>query len=207
MIEVTDCRDCTSIQCVILMILFLQSSAKMSTCYSYVGIALSASLRMGLHRNIPVPDLVESEVRKRIFWTVRKMGIYVGTLLGLPKGIQDEDIDQDYPTELDDQFITKDGFLRTPGELPSSIAAANAHTKLLKILDKLVRKIYPIKGMQISKNGRRAGYIVNYTTVREIEEDLEQWKKELPMYLRPGDDAPIRFVRYLRTIVRLTIIF
>lgn len=67
------------------MVLFLQSSAKLSTCYSYVGIALRSALRLGLHRNV-VADFnpIERELRKRIFWVVRKMDVYVSTLLGLP---------------------------------------------------------------------------------------------------------------------------
>src|SRR5258707_1250664 len=97
MIEMTDIRDLYSIQAVLLMTIFLQSSARMSTCYSYVGIALSAAVRMGLHRALPQArfDPVEREVRRRIFWTVWKMDTYVSALLGLPKGISEEDIDQD----------------------------------------------------------------------------------------------------------------
>jgi hypothetical protein len=48
--DLTDCRDMISLQAIIFMIIFLQCSAKLSTCYSYVGIALRAALRMGLHR-------------------------------------------------------------------------------------------------------------------------------------------------------------
>ena len=164
-------------------------------CYSYVGIAMSASLRMGYHRKLPLSDPLEAEVRKRIFWTVRKMGIYVGTLLGLPKGIQDEDLDQEYPLEINDQYISQGGLSQFPSGEPSSAGAANAHTRLLMILDKIGKNIYPIKGMQLSTSGHRAGYMISYATVHAIEEELEKWHSELPMYLRRGEDAPVRFVR------------
>ncbi|RVD82985.1 uncharacterized protein DFL_007390 [Arthrobotrys flagrans] len=174
--DITDCRDVTSLQGVLLMIIFLQSSAKLATCYSYIGIAVSASFRLGLHRKIPFPDPIEAEIRKRIFCTIQKMDISISALIGLPRMVHDEDIDQEYPTEVDDQHITKDGI--TPGALgePNSTSAANAHTRLIQILGKVIKKIYPIKGLQ-------------------PKQDLAKWQEELPPYLRRGDDSPPRFLR------------
>ncbi|RPA99695.1 hypothetical protein L873DRAFT_1581487, partial [Choiromyces venosus 120613-1] len=201
MIEITDCRDIPSIQCVIMMVLFLQSSARMSTCYSYVGIALSASVRMGLHRSLPETrfDPIERETRKRIFWTVRKMDTYVGALLGLPKGIADEDIDQDMPTEVDDEFITKDVILPQSDGVMPMILAANAHCRLLKIMAKMVKYIYPLKGVEASVTGKRSNYSVSSSKLREIESDLQVWLEKLPMQLRPGGDTPkeLQKVQYL----------
>ncbi|KAK6529188.1 hypothetical protein TWF281_008372 [Arthrobotrys megalospora] len=193
--DITDCRDVTSLQGVLLMIIFLQSSAKLATCYSYIGIAVSASFRLGLHRKIPFPDPIEAEVRKRIFCTIQKMDISISALIGLPRMVHDEDIDQEYPVEVDDQHITKDGI--TPGLLgdPNSTSAANAHTRLVQILGKVIKKIYPIKGLQPSTYGKRTGYMISYAVVRGIEQDLAKWQEELPPYLRRGDDSPPRFLR------------
>ncbi|RPB15373.1 hypothetical protein P167DRAFT_551998 [Morchella conica CCBAS932] len=192
MIEITDCRDIHSIQTVLMMVVFLQSSARMSTCYSFVGIALSASVRLGLHRSLPGTSFspIEREIRKRIFWTVRKMDTYVGALLGLPKGIADEDIDQEMPAEVDDEYITEKEILPQPEGVMPAMAAANAHAKLLKIMGKLVKYIYPLKGVEASVTGRRFGYSVSYSKVHEIEKDLGDWLDALPMQLRPGGDTP-----------------
>ena len=35
-----------------MMIIYLQCSARLSTCYSYIGIALRSALKEGLHRNL-----------------------------------------------------------------------------------------------------------------------------------------------------------
>ncbi|KAF3904356.1 hypothetical protein AA313_de0207334 [Arthrobotrys entomopaga] len=193
--DITDCRDLTSLQGVLLMIVFLQSSAKLATCYGYMGIAISASFRLGLHRKIPFPDPIEAEIRKRIFCTIQKMDISISAMIGLPRMIHEEDIDQEYPIEVEDQYITKDGV--TPGIVgePNSISAANAHTRLIQILGKVIKKIYPIKGVQPSTREKRAGYMISYTTVREIEQDLEKWKEGLPSYLQRGDDSPSQFLR------------
>lgn len=49
--DITDCRDLTSLQAIVFMIMFLQCSAKLATCYAYIGVALRSAMRMGLHRS------------------------------------------------------------------------------------------------------------------------------------------------------------
>jgi hypothetical protein len=194
MMDITDCRDLTSLQAIVFMILFLQSSARLSTCYSYIGVALRSSLRMGLHRTVSIKfDPIERETRKRVFWVIRKMDIYVGALLGLPQMLSDEDIDQDDPVEVDDEFITAEEIKPMPTGRVSYIAGSNAHTRLVQILQKIVRYIYPIKGSR--GPNKEQSYVVSHAKIREIERDLQVWKESLPMALRPGDDAPKDFIR------------
>jgi hypothetical protein len=172
------------------MVLLLQSSAKLSTCYSYVGIALRAALRLGLHRSVTANfNPIERELRKRIFWVIRKMDVYVCTLLGLPQMLSDEDIDQEYPLSIDDEFITADGILPMPPGRVSLMAGANAHTRLVGIIVKVVKYIYPVKNAKHrSKNDQT--YMVSHSKIREIERDLQAWMEELPSALRPGEEAP-----------------
>lgn len=97
MIDVSDCRDLMSLriclpcahvdqsnpnpEALLFMIMFLQASAKLSTCFSHIGIALRSAVRMGLHRSVPNQfSPIEQETRKRVFWVVRNMDIYVGLL-------------------------------------------------------------------------------------------------------------------------------
>ena len=200
MIEMTDVRDIYSIQAVILMIIYLQSSTRMSTCYSYIGIALSAAVRMGLHRAVPEAkiDPIEREVRKRIFWTCWKMDTYVGAILGLPKGIAPEDIDQEIPAEVDDEYITKEAILPQPAGTISTMAAANAHTRLLMIMAKIVRHIYPLKGVEASVTGNGSSYRVSQKKLHDIEVDLARWLDALPNILKPGSDTPKLLLRYVQ---------
>lgn len=171
------------------MVLFLQSSAKLSTCYSYVGIALRSSLRLGLHRSVTTNfNPVERELRRRIFWVIRKMDVYVSTLLGLPQMLSDDDIDQEYPLPIDGEFITENGILPTPEGRIHAMVGANAHTRLSIIVLKIVKYIYPLKTAQHrSKSDQR--YVVSHSKIREIERDLQTWMEELPAALRPGTEV------------------
>jgi hypothetical protein len=196
LLDITDCRDLTSLQAVCFMVLFLQSSAKLSTCYSYVGIALRSALRLGLHRSVAADfNPIERELRKRIFWVVRKMDVYVSTLLGLPQMLSDDDIDQEYPVDVDGQFITKDGILPMPSDYTPLMAGANAHTRLSNIILKVVKYIYPVKNaLHPSKSDMR--YMVSHSKIREIERDLQTWMEELPAALRPGTEVSPQLERY-----------
>ncbi|USW47686.1 hypothetical protein Slin15195_G010050 [Septoria linicola] len=202
LMDIADCRDLPSIQAVVFMILFLQSSAKMSQCYAYVGVALRSALRLGLHRAAAGRfDPIEAETRKRVFWIVRKMDVYVGAMLGLPQTLSDEDVDQEYPLEVDDEYITKDGILPQPDGVVSLLTAFNAHTRLVQILQKIVRKIYPIKVGEAQNSGDKS-YSISFSTIREIESELEEWKKSLPLILTPCE-APPRYAR-VQQLLRLS---
>ncbi|TLD36974.1 hypothetical protein E2P81_ATG02756 [Venturia nashicola] len=191
LMDIADCRDLRQVQAVVFMIMFLQSSAKLSTCYAYIGVALRSALRMGLHRSFTDSfDPIESDTRKRVFWVIQRMDTFVGALLGLPHSLSAEDIDQELPAEVDDEYITENGILPMPEGQVSFMAAANAHTKLVQILDKIVHYVYPLKGSGSKTPGRGAkSYSVSYAKILEIEKDLKDWQDELPMALMPGGEA------------------
>lgn len=204
MMDITDCRDITSLQAILFMILFLQSSANLSTCYSYIGIALRSALRMGLHRSLLNNfNPVERETRRRVFWVIRKMDTYVSALLGFPQMLSNDDIDQELPIEVDDEYITKDGIRENP---PPSLLfqASNAHTRLMSTLAKVIKYIYPTKGLEQSLQGNvKASYGISHAKIREIERDLAAWLDKLPMALRPGGEGPPEILR-VQQLLRLS---
>ena len=196
MIDLTECRDMTSLQTMLYMILFLQSSAQLSTCYTFIGIVLRSSIRMGLHRSVSnVFNPVESELRKRIFWIVRKLDIYVSALLGLPQMLNNDDIDQEMPIEVDDEYITTETVSLMPSGKLSLFTAFNAHTHLVEILAKTVKYIYPIKENEHLRGKKKQSYVVSHAKIREIEQDLQAWMENLPIQFRPGEEASPEFLR------------
>ncbi|KAJ9641594.1 Gypsy retrotransposon integrase-like protein 1 [Knufia peltigerae] len=189
MLDITDCRDLVTIQAIVFMIMFLQSTAKLPVCYAYLGIALRACCRLGLHRNIPNRfNPIELEERRRIFWLVRKMDSYVGAVLGLPQMLSDDDIDQELPAEIDDEYITSEGIRPMPADVFPLLKATNAHTRLTNILRKVVRYIYPVKGV-MGSGSADSRYSISHKRIRELERDLQNWMDQLPTELRPSDDA------------------
>ncbi|KAK0124497.1 hypothetical protein ONS95_009447 [Cadophora gregata] len=206
MIDITDCRDITSLQAIIFMTLFLQSSSNLSTCYSYIGVALRSGLRMGIHRSLAGNfNPIERETRRRVFWVIRKMDTYVSAMLGFPQMLSYDDIDQELPIEVDDEYITKEGVLAMPpGKTSLLYAASNAHTRLMSTLDKVIKYIYPTKGLEQSLQGSaKSSYVISHAKIREIERDLAQWLDKLPMALRPGGEGPPEVLR-VQQLLRLS---
>ena len=196
MLDITDCRDLMSIQAVMFMILFLQGTAKLATCYAYIGVALRACCRLGMHRKITGKfNIIEQEERKRLFWQVRGLDIYVGAMLGLPMMLSDDDIDQVQPSEVPDDYITEIGILPVSQETFPLYKATNAHTNLLHILQKVVRYVYPVKNT--SDTTTSGEYTVSHSLIRELERDLQSWMDELPLQLRPSENADIELSRYV----------
>jgi hypothetical protein len=151
---------------------------------------------MGLHRCEPETfDPIERETRKRIFWTIRTMETYVIVILGLPRTVSDDDIDQEMPLEIDDQYITKEGVLSMPDGQISTIASFNAHSKLGQILGKIITNVYPTKRMHRDTTEKPRAYVVSDEMVREVEMDLQHWARSLPMQLRLGGDSPQKLLR------------
>ncbi|KAF5023348.1 hypothetical protein F66182_4586 [Fusarium sp. NRRL 66182] len=204
--DMTDCRDLISLQALLFIILFLQATSNLNSCYSFVGIALRSSLRIGLHRHLQHErmDPIEQEVRKRVFYVVRQMDIYVSTLLGFPLLLNVDDIDQPFPLELDDEFITHTGILRPPPGSPSFIQAFNAHSELMEILAKVTKYVYPTKGLGqgTTKDDKPAStYLISYGRIKEIEAELHSWFEKLPQHWRPSGEGPIETVR-IRHLLR-----
>lgn len=111
--------------------------------------------------------------------------------------LSSDDIDQELPSEVDDEYITKDGILEMPNGQPSLLfQASNAHTRLMFTLAKVIKYIYPIKGLEQSLQGKsKSSYGINHAKIREIERDLAAWLDKLPMALRPGGDGPPDILR------------
>ena len=206
--DITECRDLPSLQAIICMIMFLQSTAKLSTCWSYVGIALHSAIRMGLHRTIASNfNPIEAEIRKRIFWQIRKMDIYVGAMLGLPTMLSDDDIDQEEPLDVDDECLTVDGILPMKPDRVPLMSATNAHLRLVRLLRKIMRYIYPIKNTQHAHGTGPtppSSYVVSYGRIREIERDLQEWMENLPPSLRPGGGPVPQRLERVQQLLRMS---
>lgn len=198
--DITDCRDLTSLQALLFMILFLQATSNLSACYAFIGIALRAALRMGLHRHLPQAKLnpIEEESRRRVFYVIRIMDTYVSALLGFPLLLRDEDVDLPLPTEVDDEYITKDGIATPPPGTSSFFEAFNAHRRLMNILARVIKYIYPLQGMKTCVSDEEPAnttYMISYAKIKEIEGELQEWYEQLPTRWRPGPDGPIEVIR------------
>ncbi|CAD6499306.1 BgTH12-03426 [Blumeria graminis f. sp. triticale] len=188
-IDISDCGTIPQLQTVLFLVLYLQSTAGLDVGYSYIILAQQSAFRMGLHlKHDNQCNPIESEVRLRIFWTIQKMDISMSAILGYPKILDLDTIDQEMPTEVFDVNITESSENGYPvAKWSSLLQASNAHMRLILILDKVIKYIYPNNRVGRSVNeALDTGHIVDHAIVREIENDLQRWRQGLPMGILSG---------------------
>lgn len=174
-----------SLQTVCFMVIFLQGSARLGECYSYIGMALRSVLRLGLHRRLPVSSSkADQELWKRLFWAIRKIDIHLSTLLGLPRMLDDHELDQDYLHSPYGDSISSIQTQTMPSDQSSLMAGVNAHTRLSKIFLKMLKSLFYVKGSTLGFQLEQ-GYPTIHSRILEIERDLQKWTAELPLWLHP----------------------
>lgn len=153
----------------------------MSTCYSYLCIAVSASLEMGLYTNVATHDMSDEERNRRncIFTVLQVMDTYITVALGAPRTLRDIVPAQTLPSST------------RPVEMAELLASTYAHAELIEILAAAVDSIHPVTQPMSQKNGF---YGVEYGKIVAIENRLEAWFAKLPPFpsaTATTDDAVI----------------
>lgn len=84
MINPIECGDLTTMQAVIFVTMYLQASGRLSHSFPYLLLAARSAAQMGIHRKyITVSfDAAQAETRKRVYWTLCTMDIYLSNILG-----------------------------------------------------------------------------------------------------------------------------
>lgn len=168
MLDPADVNDLLSLQVLLCMILYTQVSSMMSTCYSYICMAVAAALQMGLFTEIASVELPEWErdTRRRVFSCLNMMDTYVTTALGLPRTLRDVQSDHDLPCA------------RRPLSPADPMSGTYAHAELIQILATAVESNHPVTRPISQKNGF---YGVEYSKITVTEEQLEAWFSTLSM--------------------------
>ncbi|KAL7268445.1 hypothetical protein RUND412_008932 [Rhizina undulata] len=107
------------LQAIGLMLQHLRAFPKPGGSWLLSRLAISMCLELGLHRSAKkwvypgsTQNVIEIELRKRVFWCILTLETSLGSRLGRPMSIRDVDYDVEYPERIDDEYITETGFLK-----------------------------------------------------------------------------------------------
>lgn len=165
-----------TLQCLVLAQLYCIAKGDYNKLLHYKGMAISLSLRLGLHQSQNRFSLgaLTRETRKRIFWTLYTLDCFSAALLGLPKLLNEDDIHTEYPVDIDDENVSEQGFQSTlPGEstrLSSALALFQGSRILAKVLDEM----YPAS----------VSYDLSLQKISALNDELDVWQRSLPTHLR-----------------------
>ncbi|EXJ80869.1 hypothetical protein A1O3_07155 [Capronia epimyces CBS 606.96] len=169
-----------SVQARLAVCLYLLCTFRINECRFCFSLACTISTSIGLHRKTSPSqklDLVTLESRKRTFWCAYVFDNYLSVMLGRPRIFRDEDIDQQYPRNIDDQDLLSS---ESPEELPQhgNLEAFIAHAHLAKLMARNSDLLYPLRPLSEDQVFERTDQML---------EAVYHWRQNLPDFLKPRD--------------------
>ncbi|KAI8977276.1 fungal-specific transcription factor domain-containing protein [Mycotypha africana] len=161
-----------TVQSLLLMSSHQNGALKPTRGWLYSGMAIRMSQNLGLHRNCDHWNLTpsEKEERKRVFYCCFVLDRLSSAMHGRSPMIDDRDYDTPYPSENDDDDIT-----RTPRTME------NFH-HLIRICERLgdvIRDLYMVRGRKQLAAMPSADIIVS-----KLDKRLNSWLSNLPADLQ-----------------------
>lgn len=169
-------KTLSTLQCLVLACLYCSQTGDYESLQTYKAIAVGLSQRLGLHysQKLFSHGPLLTETRKKVFWTLYTVDCFSAASMGLPQLLQDSDIECEYPTAIDDEYVEESRYLPTlPGET-SKLSNALALFDATRILSKVLRKLYPANVNQD----------LSLQDMATLESELTQWSEKLPQHLK-----------------------
>lgn len=185
----------TSVQARLCQCFYLLSQSRVNHCWSLFGTTAHLILAIGIHRKRRVEtsngfDLIELECRKRVFWCAYSLDNYLSAALGRPRTFHDDDIDQDFPTCINDSDLSSHKINPSSSKAQSIMMAPVAHARLSRIVSNILRDLYSIRTPSPSA---RVSLTSKYSA------DLLSWREGLSRFLgADGIDPSLLLPLYQR---------
>ncbi|KAF2874624.1 fungal-specific transcription factor domain-containing protein [Massariosphaeria phaeospora] len=143
------------------------------------------------------------DLRRRLWWCVYSLDRLVSTCVGRPFGITDQVVTTEFPSILDDRFITKEGFLEPPDhqEKPTYKLVAHHYFRLRLLQSEILQVLQQRQAQQARASGANQGndfmhtklpspFLANFDSFRawraDIDRRLLEWKDSAPTQLDAG---------------------
>jgi hypothetical protein len=183
MIDVTRCHDLVALQTILIFALFLMSTARLATAHTYVALAAAAAMRMGLHSQTTYGNFSENDnkARRRLFWTIVKLDIYTGTVLGLPSLVNLSHVDQVRPSShIGDYLPALSEVTPLTRNKARMLAASGQYRELLLIIAEMVQRLYPKTEHEAKQVRRSRRMLISSAVISEVERQFKAWRDNLP---------------------------
>ncbi|KAF2020827.1 hypothetical protein BU24DRAFT_416501 [Aaosphaeria arxii CBS 175.79] len=146
------------------------------------------------------------DLRRRLWWCVYSLDRLVSTCVGRPFGITDQVVTTEFPSLLDDRFITKEGFIesRNHPKFPSYKIVAHHYFRLRLLQSEILQVLQHRQAQQARASGANQGndymhtklpspFLTNFDSFRawrvDIDKRLLEWRDSAPTQ----QDAGVQF--------------
>lgn len=162
------------------------------------------------------------DFRRRLWWCTYSFDRLVSTCVGRPVGIPDQAITTEFPSLLDDKYITPSGFRVPPGVAtePSYKNAAH-HYFRLRLLQSEILQVLNYQQAQVARSGGVNGrnpyihytlsspFLAKFDSFRswriDIDKRLYEWKSSAPTKRETGVGFSVEFLElnYWQCVIML----
>lgn len=161
------------------------------------------------------------DLRRRLWWCTYSFDRLVSTCVGRPFGVSDQVITTEFPSLLEDKFITAQGFTRKPVEGEPTYKTVARHYFRLRLLQSEILQVLQYQQTQIARfNGQNvrneymhtnlpSPFLARFSSFRDwrrhIDQRLFEWKATAPTKAQSGVAFSPEFLElnYWQTIIML----
>lgn len=169
------------VQALTIICLHLRNFPKPGACWMMTTMTVNMAIDLGLHRSarqwassVPKRNLLELEMRKRVFWSILVIHLNISGKLGRPMAFRPEDFDIEIPEALDDDLLDENGLVTSRSGRCGFLVGIEAY-KVERIYMDLYNNIYAVKRSPKT-------YI---ESVRRLDNRVRQWNEGWPSELLP----------------------
>jgi hypothetical protein len=170
-----------SVQARLATSLYQLNTSRLNQAWYTLGSTYQLALSIGIHRaRVPSsgdPSRIVRECQRRCFWAVHMLDTYLSVMLGRPPYINDTYVDQRYPEIVDDNDLLSAGTVTRSIPKDCIQAAPVMHAKLTRIVKEAVKE-------QALTHTARDQHTI--ATAQRLGLEVEQWQKQLPLFLSGG---------------------
>jgi hypothetical protein len=176
------------VQGLLLMGRFYHGSLELNNCWTVVGLAIRMAQGLGLHLDVNsfTSDLVEQEIRKRVWWGCFVLDRVLSMKVGRPPTIHDGvGIEVSAPLAVDDEYLTNDPSKPPiqPPSLPSKMEFLLHVIPQCRLLERICDMLYERNPPDSSK--QQLAHIPRLLAKAvELDGDLMAWQAALPSHLK-----------------------
>ena len=160
------------------------------------------------------------DLRRRLWWCVYSFDRLVGCCVGRPFGISDQAISTEFPSLLEDKYITKSGIATPPDGAPSYKHVAQHYFKLRVLQSEIqdvlqyqqarfARQRVPHSANVFTRSDLPSPFLQGFDSLRSWRKDvhrrLAEWKESAPNCQDIGVKFPVEFLElnYWQAVIML----
>jgi hypothetical protein len=182
------------VQALLLMGQYLHGSLELNNCWTVVGLAIRMAQGLGLHLDAGsfTSDIIEQEIRKRVWWSCFIIDRILSMKVGRPPTIHDgPGIKVDMPLAVDDEYLnTIEGEIPVqPPGIPSKLSFMNQVIPQCRLLERICETLY--NEGQVDDSKQRLTNLPKLLTMSiQLDGELVTWQQTLPAHLRADSQVP-----------------